>query len=75
MYHSVDHRLIIDKMYNEMVDDINSGVYRKYTERKTHAKSRTVYGWNKHVKDAYKQARLDYQNYVLYGKPECGPIL
>lgn len=76
MCHSLDHRLIIDKLYHDIVDILTqASIESSNIKSKKFNKCKIVYGWNKHVREAHAQARLDYQNYVLYGKPEGGPIL
>ncbi|XP_052758207.1 uncharacterized protein LOC128202323 [Galleria mellonella] len=35
---------------------------------------KNVIGWNRHVRDAYREANLKYQKWIFYNKPQCGPV-
>ncbi|KAL0840115.1 hypothetical protein ABMA28_015422 [Loxostege sticticalis] len=70
----IEHRKIINNLYQNIVD-VLSRASKNTGQRNArgNCRHRCVKGWNKRVADAHKQARLDFQMYVLYGRPESGP--
>lgn len=75
MCQNLQHRSVIDNLYNNIVNILSHASESSHspTVRKP-ANVKCVHGWNKHVRDAHRQARLDYQVYVLAGKPADGPL-
>lgn len=68
-----DHRLIIDKMYSDLIDILCEASCNSYKEKVPNNK-KYVTGWNKHVKQSHQEARLSFQSWVVQGKPKTGPV-
>lgn len=69
------HTSIIDSFYGKIVSALSqSSIDSVGGDRKPIYKGKCVMGWNKHVSSAHRQARLDYEMYILYGKPSSGPV-
>ncbi|XP_045539177.1 uncharacterized protein LOC123722186 [Papilio machaon] len=61
----------IDKLYDDIVNVLSDAAKKC----KTYIKRRKpVIGWNDYVKAAHREARLNFQIWVLYGKPSSGYI-
>lgn len=79
MCQNKQHRVTIDNLYQKIIDILQTASVECHCCHKCQSKSKPknqiVYGWNNHVRDAHKQARLDYKMYLLNGKPSNGPIL
>lgn len=71
MCNDLKHRLIIDSFYKNIVNSLCEASRESYSKKKL-GKGKCVMGWNKHVAQAHKQARIDYEIYVLHGKPSNG---
>lgn len=67
------HRKCIDIMYNDIVSVLSesAAVSRGSTR---YGRKKVVVGWNRHVGDAYKDARLKYSMWQEVGKPYSGPL-
>jgi exonuclease III len=75
MCHNVTHLKVIDKLYSDIKTTLTSAsVDSRTRSHKSAVKGKCILGWNKHVADAHRQARLDYKMYLLYGKPSCGAV-
>ena len=73
MCNNINHRPIIDNLYNDVINILCKASVQSKTVKKC-KKGKSVVGWNKHVRDAHRQARQAYQSYVIHGKPDSGPI-
>lgn len=75
MCNNLDHRNVINNLYQSIVSAMRQAAVdsRATIPRKT-VNNKCILGWNKHVSLYHQQARYDYQMYILYGKPESGPI-
>ncbi|KAJ8714408.1 hypothetical protein PYW07_002633 [Mythimna separata] len=62
------HRQIIDKMYRKVVNILCEAARASYIPNKGKRK-KLLAGWNKHVSEAYRNARLKFRTWVSYGKP------
>lgn len=67
------HRNTIDNMYNNIVRALSESAVLGRGSCK-HRKKKVVAGWNKHVSDAYRDARLKYCVWLDCGKPFTGPV-
>ncbi|KAL0811545.1 hypothetical protein ABMA28_009931 [Loxostege sticticalis] len=80
MCYDVSHKNIINNLYESIVSILRQASLTSNNRvgnnnnKNNKFKSKCVMGWNKHVATAHKQARLDFQLYMLYGKPDSGPI-
>lgn len=63
------HRLIIDKMYSDIVLALSqaSSAGRGGERGQRKHRSKTIIGWNKHVSDSHGRARACFQEWNLYG--------
>lgn len=71
----INHREIINNLYCDMVSVLSEAAILtcKHVNR-PYVKKPQVTGWNKHVRGAHRQARLDFHNWIWYGKPKNGEI-
>ncbi|XP_028168859.1 uncharacterized protein LOC114358896 [Ostrinia furnacalis] len=67
---SLDHKLIIDKMYDNIVCTLRGAAIATYEQKKL--RNKNVVGWNKYVKSFHSDARRCFQMWVLHGKPKIG---
>jgi hypothetical protein len=65
------HKAILKQMYNNIVSVLSEASVAGYVGPSVR-KRKTVPGWNKHVRSAHSEARLSYQNWLLWGKPKSG---
>jgi exonuclease III len=68
------HKLILNKMYLQIVSILSRGAETSYVDRKAKRKYNYVPGWNRHVSSAHKKARECFQAWILHGKPRSGYI-
>lgn len=68
---NLNHISVIGCMYNDIVSALceSAKATREITK---HRKYKYVAGWNKHVAEAHREARLKFQVWVLYSKPTSG---
>lgn len=69
-----EHETILDNMYAEIVHILCEGAISSNCKNGIQRKKRYITGWNKHVKDAHGQARLDFQTWTLFGRPKNGDL-
>lgn len=72
---NLEHRLIIDKMYDKIVSTLRSAAAEcstSYNLKRRRKRNMYVMGWNKHCKDAHREARLRFHNWIALGKPKSG---
>lgn len=76
MCKNTNHNIIIDNYYHSIVNVLSQASKCSWLRNNGAGGNRNKYvkGWNKHVAEAHRQARLDFQLYVLHGKPESGPV-
>lgn len=70
-----DHRLILDQLYQNIVSvlcDAAGGTSEKRCKKPN--RSKHLCGWNEHVRDAHRVARLNFQTWILYRRPTSGTI-
>lgn len=69
-----NHRLVLDKLYKNIIQ-IHCEAASKSKEADHRAKrGRILCGWNKHVQEAHREARLRFQAWVLADRPTSGTI-
>ncbi|CAH2216742.1 jg4679, partial [Pararge aegeria aegeria] len=73
MCNNPDHRLSIDKLYEEIIGTLQYAAISCYKDVKRYRK-RYITGWNKHVKPAHVRARLCFQCWDWVGRPTCGAL-
>ena len=68
-----DHRVVLDKMYKTFVGILSDAAvqFKNNVRLKRHFKR--VSGWNEHVREAHREARRKYQNWMVLGRPSSGP--
>lgn len=66
------HRHTIDKMYDDIVKALSESAAMGRASN-IRRKNKVVLGWNKHVGDAYRDARLKFRVWIAGGKPSAGP--
>ncbi|CAK1594992.1 unnamed protein product [Parnassius mnemosyne] len=71
--YNLDHRKSIDTMYNKIVTSLSEAAVSSYNKGKCRKGVRIV-GWNRHVKDAHRDARQKFINWVWHGKPIGGKL-
>ncbi|CAK1584651.1 unnamed protein product [Parnassius mnemosyne] len=69
----IDHKLLIDKLYSEIVNALSVAATESNTVRSRIGK-RPVVGWNRYVRDAHREARSKFLMWVWWGKPKNGSI-
>lgn len=67
----MSHRLEIDKLYNSVINILREGAMQSYVKKQVRKGSYLI-GWNKHVSEAHKYARLKYQLWISIGRPSDG---
>ncbi|XP_073948222.1 uncharacterized protein [Choristoneura fumiferana] len=71
----IEHRNIINRMYTDIVDALGQAAVSTYRGAgMKRGKDRRIVGWNKHVGDAHRQAKLDFNAWNAYGKPSSGHL-
>lgn len=66
-----DHRLLIDQLYCDITHTLIDASVAT-SESPAEARKKRVVGWNKHVSQAHREARLKFQMWTLNGKPRAG---
>lgn len=69
---NVNHRVILDKMYNDLVTVLTEASKASKQCCKIHKRKKYVTGWNKHVRDSHVIARRCYIDWLASGKPTSG---
>lgn len=69
-----DHQAIIEDMYREIVSVLRQATSETCERETKSRKTRSLAGWNRHVGDAYWNARQRFKIWLQYGKPSSGPI-
>lgn len=72
MCSNVNHRKYISKLYTRIITVLSEAAVLSYNCKKP-SHGRYITGWNKHVKDAHRGARLAFLDWVSSGKPQHGP--
>jgi exonuclease III len=70
---NLDHRLVIDNMYDRIVHILSRAASDSHSSSVPRF-HRPVVGWNRLVSDAHKVARDKFQLWVLYGRPAKGRV-
>lgn len=70
---NVDHKLKIAALYQDIVCALKESAEGSYNEQKR-KKYKCKIGWNKHVRDAHREAQFWYRSWLQYGKPSSGFI-
>lgn len=70
---NIKHHRRIDQLYSDIVNvlsqaAIDSGVLKHCNRR------RPVLGWNKHVSEFYKEAKIKFHQWMSYGRPRSGHV-
>lgn len=60
-------------MYNDVVNVLSQAAKHSFCKVNVR-RHKCIKGWNKHVSEAHKQARLHYEVYILCGRPNSGPV-
>lgn len=68
------HKSLLDKMYKKIVNILSNAACNSKVPGGIIGKNRGIKGWNKHVKEFHKQARIKFKLWMWYGQPSCGPI-
>lgn len=70
------HRLLIDKMYSDIVLALSQAASMGGGSERGQSKRRpkTIVGWNKHVGDSHGRARECFQEWMRCGRPTDGLI-
>jgi exonuclease III len=68
---NVDHFAILDEMYSKIIGTLTDASMKTHTSKKRR-KGGYIAGWNKHVADVHREARLHFQMWELVGKPTRG---
>ncbi|XP_060801616.1 uncharacterized protein LOC132902036 [Amyelois transitella] len=71
--HNLMHRILIDNLYNEIVQVLFDASTLSY-ESINKNRRKCIIGWNKHVRHAHSEARNSFNNWVFCNKPRSGPI-
>ncbi|XP_013197335.1 uncharacterized protein LOC106140306 [Amyelois transitella] len=67
----LQHREVIDRFYDNIVSSLSQAAIESFLIKKG-GRGGYIVGWNKHVKDAHREARLRFSEWVLHGKPSSG---
>ncbi|KAL0809028.1 hypothetical protein ABMA28_012670 [Loxostege sticticalis] len=70
----VDHYKLLDNMYRNIICILIEGAEHCFINNNRFKKHKYLPGWNRHVREAHCEARLHYQNWLLYDKPRSGLI-
>lgn len=70
---SLEHRKFLDEMYHNIVTVLSEAAIKTNSSSGSRKCTRLV-GWNRHVRDAYRQARHTHQTWLLFNKPMQGRI-
>lgn len=70
---NLDHRCIIDKMYDDIVNVLSQAASDS-NSLKLCGGRKPIVGWNRHVSDAHREARRKFELWVLYGRPREGRL-
>ncbi|KAG7310128.1 hypothetical protein JYU34_004669 [Plutella xylostella] len=70
----IDHRKIIDNMYNNLVTAISQAATLSSTYNVKPNRKKYIIGWNKYVRQYHASARSHFQFWVALGRPSGGPI-
>lgn len=70
----LSHRAHLDKWYLNIVNVLRDAAVKTHQIYKSNNRKCQVVGWNEHVSDAHREARIKFQNWIFYGKPLEGII-
>lgn len=73
MCHNVDHRKVIDSLYENIINALKTAAIMTSTYE-MRRKFKCIAGWNTYVAEAHGEARLQFQLWELAGKPWRGAI-
>ncbi|KAG7295668.1 hypothetical protein JYU34_021952 [Plutella xylostella] len=73
MCNNTEHKKVIDKMYKNIVMIMQKAALH-CSKIRICSRKKYVIGWNKHVSEAHREARLAFQTWQLYGQPSSGYI-
>lgn len=68
-----DHRRTIDKMYNDIIDVLSEAASASHSQERMSSR-KPIVGWNRYVRDSYRDAKLKLEMWVLYGRPRMGCV-
>ncbi|KAG7308299.1 hypothetical protein JYU34_006995 [Plutella xylostella] len=68
------HKLILNNMYDKIVSVLQLSSTETSQSGPGRSGKRPIVGWNKHVGDAHREARLKYRFWCQHGKPREGFI-
>lgn len=66
------HSRVIDKLYCNIVTALIESAVASREERCARQSSNNVIGWNRHVREAHREARSSFQTWLHNGRPTCG---
>lgn len=70
-----EHKNILDLLYLNIIKILSdAATYSKSNDRSSKFRKARVIGWNNHVRDAHREARLKFQNWVWHNKPKSGNL-
>lgn len=69
-----EHRSVLDRLYNSIVQILCSSAEETSVERRCVKQRNQLCGWNKHVRESHTEARLKFKVWVLYNRPVAGFI-
>jgi hypothetical protein len=71
---NLDHRRIIDNLYNEIIDVLGRAACDSHSSVCMRGHRKPVIGWDRHVSGAHRVAREKFALWVLYGRPTRGRV-
>lgn len=72
-----DHMLVLDTLYFDIVTALSEAaraVAGRGGARLVRRGGSCITGWNKHIAGAHREARSKFNQWVLCGRPNSGPI-
>ncbi|XP_063630079.1 uncharacterized protein LOC134801443 [Cydia splendana] len=70
---NVSHRQLIDKLYKETIEALCHAAAVTHIAKKSVGRRRLA-GWNKHVSEAHRYAKLKLATWEWHGKPHTGSV-
>lgn len=71
---NTEHKVILDRMYASIISILTESAVSSHVGRRQTVKRGRVVGWNRHVSDAHRQARLAYQSWLWHNMPTSGDV-
>lgn len=70
------HKIVLDGLYDKIVNVLCNAAIQtnNMCTNKPYRKNKVLYGWNKHVREAHRDARLRFKVWVLHNRPSSGLI-